>query len=178
LPFLRTACGLTRDLQRAYIAVEPRGVHMMQNGSDLIGHVGIKNAGKLPARNVSWFIGIKHSGNEEETDNFFPLEHCKGNIVIAPETTATRGSVAKVQVQTLNEFCGVASERIDRENEKPTFLYVWGVVKYDDGFEQGRSTEFCHRYNWINRGKNRPQGKLYEIDTEFARHHTHGNDAD
>src|SRR5262249_3485585 len=37
-----------RILQRAYIAVEPLGIHLMKNGSDLIGHVGIKNAGHLP----------------------------------------------------------------------------------------------------------------------------------
>jgi hypothetical protein len=43
----------TRILQRAYIAVEPLGIHLMQNGSELIGHVAMKNAGRLPARKVS-----------------------------------------------------------------------------------------------------------------------------
>ena len=52
----------------------------MQSGSALISHVGIKNAGKLPARNISWLISIKSSLNGAEPD--FPLEPGKGNIVI------------------------------------------------------------------------------------------------
>src|SRR5262245_23914227 len=165
----------TRILQRAYIAVEPGGIHVMESGSDLIGHVGMKNSGKLPARNVRWFIGIKHSGSGEEPLDFFPLlEREKGSIVIAPDTTATRGSALGVQVKTLNEFCG-ESNGTARAKERPTFLYVWGVVNYDDGFKKGRKTEFCHRYNWINRGKNHPIG--YGIDAEFARHHEYCNDA-
>jgi hypothetical protein len=166
----------SRILQRAYIAVEPRGIHMLLNGSDLIGHVGIKNAGKLPARNVSWFIGIKHSGSGEEPGDFFPLERDKGSIVIAPDTIATRGSGPGVQVQTLNEFCGVPSGKA-RTSQRETFLYVWGVVNYHDGFKKKRMTKFCHRYNWINRGRNLPPAQAYEIDAEFARHHEHGNDA-
>jgi len=179
-----TTKNYTRILQRAYIAVEPGGIHVMENGSDLIGHVGIKNAGKLPARNVSWFVGIKHSGNGEEPADFFPLEPADffplkpgtGSIVIAPDTTATQGSAPGpgVQVETLNEFCG-ASSGTARAKERPTFLYVWGVVNYDDGFKNGQMTKFCHRYNWINRGRDHPIG--YGIDAEFARHHEYGNDA-
>lgn len=166
-----------RILQRAYIAVEPLGIHMMQNGSDLIGHVGVKNAGRLPARKVSWFIDITVSENGSEPDEFFPIKEHKGNIVIAPDVIATRGSAARasVTVDGLNKFC---QAELGRAKEKRTFLYVWGSVSYDDGFDTNRTTTFCHRYNWINRGRDRPAGVgPYEIDAKFARHHEYGNDA-
>jgi hypothetical protein len=50
-----------RIVQRAYVAVEPLGVHLMVEGDRVIGHIGIRNAGRLPARQLSWFINIKHS---------------------------------------------------------------------------------------------------------------------
>jgi len=168
-----------RILRRAYIAVEPAGVHAMWNGNDLIGHVGIKNAGHLPARNVSWFVGIKPSRNGEEPDDSFlsPQAPIAGNIVIAPGTTATLGSAPGAEAQMLYKFCGFKSG-VGREKEQPTFLYVWGVVKYHDGFKKGRTTRFCHRYNWINRGRKREPGSESEsrsIDAVWARYHEHGN---
>src|SRR5690242_12313543 len=135
-----------RILQRAYIAVEPLGIQQIKNGSDLIGHVGLKNAGRLPARKVSWFINIRFGHSGEERDDFFPLEFGKGNIVIAPGAVATRSSELRVKVQALNEFSGVG-----RDRERSTYLYVWGAVEYDDGFGTMRTIKFCHRYNWINR---------------------------
>src|SRR5215831_16298029 len=73
----------TEILQRAYIAVAPRGIHLLYQGDKLIGHVSIINAGNLPARNVSWFIGIKISASGNEAH--FPLKSGAGNIVISPE---------------------------------------------------------------------------------------------
>ena len=29
-----------------------------------------------------------------------------------------------------------------------SWLYVWGEVRYDDGFGNTRFTKFCHRYNF------------------------------
>jgi hypothetical protein len=172
--FTRRLWSDARTLQRAYIAVEPLGIHLMRNGSDLIGHVGIKNAGHLPARKLSWFINIRFGHSGEERDDFFPLEFSKGNIVIAPGVVATRGSGISVKVQALNEFCGAAAG-VGRDRERPTYLYVWGAVEYDDGFNEMRTTKFCHRYNWINR---KERDKLYEIDAADARYHEYGNDAD
>jgi hypothetical protein len=161
-------------LQRAYIAVEPLGIHMMINGSDLNGHVGIKNAGHLPASKLSWFINIKFSGSGEESEEFFPLERGNGNIVIAPGTTVTRGSDKHIEVQKLND-ASRAEGAGGKTMEKRVFLYVWGAVEYDDGFKQMRTTKFCHRYNWINRG--RGNVTKYEISAEYARYHDRGNGA-
>jgi hypothetical protein len=162
----------TRILQRAYIAVEPLGIHLMANGSSLIGHVGTKNAGHLPARKLNWLISIKHSLNGAEPESFFPLEKGNGKIVVAPGTVATQATNTNVSVQTLLTECAAEAAKGERALEIDVFLYVWGAVRYDDGFKRTRSTKFCHRYNWKTR-----DGR-YEIAARDARYHDHGNDAD
>ena len=91
----------TRILQRAYIAVEPQGVYLMLNGNDLIGHVGIKNAGHLPARKLNWIVNIKYSLSGDEPETFFPPEKGEGNIVVAPGTLATQGSGTSIKFAEL-----------------------------------------------------------------------------
>ena len=158
----------TKILQRAYIAAEPLGVHLMENESELVGHVGMKNAGRLPARKVSWFVNIHASESGEERDSLFPFQHTRGNSMIEPGSTATRGSAKGVQVQALNEFCAAP------ERERSAYLYVWGAIQYDDGFKRRRTTRFCHRYNWMSR---RQEGNRYVIDAADARYHEFGNAA-
>ena len=160
-----------RIAQRAYIAVEPLGIHLMIEGDRVIGHIGIRNAGRLPARHVSWFIDMKYSNRGDEKE--FSLEKTKGNIVVTPGVTATRGSNKHLILQDLISASGKGEDDpLRREN--PLWLYVWGVVYYSDGWRI-RSTKFCHRYNWAVR--DRTAGK-YNIAKEYARHHEYGNDAD
>ncbi|KGJ69630.1 hypothetical protein BJA5080_08429 [Bradyrhizobium diazoefficiens SEMIA 5080] len=72
--------------------------------------------------------------------------------------------------------------------EAERFLYVWGLVRYEDGFGTTRTTKFCHRYNCANvenihgekeadAGGKGPVIGL-KIRSEFARVHRYGNDAD
>lgn len=110
-----------RILQRAYIAVEPLGIHLMKNGSDLIGHVGIKNAGRLPARKLRWFINIRFGHSGEERDDFFPAGVWQGKYCYCSGCWCDGSSGISVKVQALNEFSGVG-----RDRERPTYLYVWG----------------------------------------------------
>jgi hypothetical protein len=160
-------------VQRAYVAVEPLGIHLMIEGDRLIGHVGIRNAGRLPARKLSWFINIKRSdkGNEE----IFPLDKGKGKITVTPGAMATRGSDKHIVLQDLISASGMDITK-GRSRENPTYLYVWGVVYYKDGVRKirWRFTKFCHRYNWIIREMGAAR---YEIAKEYARYHEHGNDA-
>ena len=163
----------TRILQRAYIAVEPQGVHLMVNGNDLIGHVGIKNAGHLPARKLNCAVNIKYSLSGEEPETFLPPEKGKENIVVAPGTVATLGSGTTVKWWTLLEASAAEAARGDRGAEIDVFLYVWGSVHYDNGFKRTCRTKFCHRYRWVNRG--RGHVGQYEIAAAYARYHQHGN---
>lgn len=163
----------TRILQRAYIAVEPRGINSMLSGAEVIGHVAIRNAGNLPAEKLAWFINMKYSPKGDEF--VFSLEDAKGRILIAPDAEAVRGSEKRLVIQDLLAAAGSG------EQAREIFIYVWGIVCYQDGFGNNRKTEFCHRYNWVNRGRGVSQqrvGWLYEVTPEYARHHEHGNDAD
>ena len=55
------------------------------------------------------------------------------------------------------------------------FLYVWGRIKYTDGFDQERFTAFCHRYNW--RRRKEANGR-FRIARKYGRYHVRGNDAE
>jgi hypothetical protein len=164
-----------RIVQRAYVAVEPLGVHLMVEGDRVIGHIGIRNAGRLPARRLSWFIDIKHSdkGNEET----FDVGKANGKIIVTPDARARRGSDKSIPLQDLISAAGTDEAQGNRSKEKRTYLYVWGVVYYKDGIRwRRRFTKFCHRYNWIVREKG--GAGRYEIAKQYARYHEYGNDAD
>jgi len=139
----------------------------MVSGDRLIGHVSINNAGNLPATNVRWFIRIKSTPNGQETS--FETGDLKGSIVVAPHSATTLACDETIILQARLDASDAGK---GREHEKPLFIYVWGLVRYHDGFVGGRSTEFCHRYNWINRPN---RASAYEIDAKFARQHTEGN---
>lgn len=159
----------TRILQRAYIAVEPRGIRLRIDNGSIMGHVAIKNAGNLPARKLSWFINMKWSPKGDESD--FPIRDGKGSIVITPGSAAIRGSGSFLDVQDLLDACN-AAEISEVDRQRPVYIYVWGVIAYDDGFVPERATQFCHRYNWMLRDPFR-----YGIDLSHARLHEFGNDS-
>jgi hypothetical protein len=52
------------------------------------------------------------------------------------------------------------------------WLYIWGEVRYDDGFGVNRFTKFCHRYHL------RASASGDRIKAKHARYHIYGNDAD
>jgi hypothetical protein len=157
----------TRILQRAYISVDPRGLRLRIDGATLMAHVAMRNAGNLPARKVRWFINIRwsHEGAEED----FPLSEGKGSVVIVPRSEAVRGSDSALSLQDLLAACG-SEIQPSRPNQATVFIYVWGAVSYYDGFVEGRTTRFCHRYNWMMRDR-------YDVDTSHARLHEYGNDS-
>jgi hypothetical protein len=168
----------TEILQRAYISVEPHGIHEMLDMRAVLGHVAIKNAGNLPATALSWSIKIKDSASGDDAD--FTFDVGKGNIVVSPRSESIRGSESFLGIDELNDKCGTNDGRA-RGQENPVFIYVWGIVRYHDGFVEGRETRFCHRYNWINRGRvpggGYPSSGNFHIASAFARVHEHGNGA-
>jgi hypothetical protein len=158
--------------QRAYISVEPRGIGMVVGGARVLGHVGIHNAGRLPAHNVRWFIDIKASPDGIEKE--FPIGELSGDVVAPPGVTMPRGTRRRMLVAELNaQSCSPVKVRSE---ESPVFLYVWGLVRYQDGLGAERWTRFCHRYNWVMRG----EGAIgnYNIDTKYGRYHEYGNGTD
>ncbi len=53
------------------------------------------------------------------------------------------------------------------------FIYVWGIVRYTDGFGEDCFTKFCHRYPVTPKTIER-----HVVSSEYARFHEHGNDAE
>jgi len=151
-----------RNAQRAYLAVEPLGIRVVADRA--IGLIGIRNAGHLAARKVGSFICLKQSDNDDERS--FPLDKPNGAVVIPPGATARMSGV-----QTLvADSNSAASQQPDKIWVRPTYLYVWGIVYYNDGFRGNRFTKFCHRYTW--RKSDTPE--IRELDAVF---HDYGNDA-
>jgi hypothetical protein len=50
---------VTQQQLRAYLSVEPGGINQYGDGSEFLGHVGILNKGRVPARNVSYAIKME-----------------------------------------------------------------------------------------------------------------------
>jgi hypothetical protein len=141
-------------------------------GARVLGHVGIHNAGRLPAHNVRWFIDIKASPDGIEKE--FPIGELSGDVVAPPGVTMPPGTRRGMLVAELNaQSCSPVKVRSE---ESPVFLYVWGLVRYQDGLGAERWTRFCHRYNWVMRG----EGAIgnYNIDTKYGRYHEYGNGTD
>jgi hypothetical protein len=153
-----------RSAQRAYLAVEPLGIRLLFEANRALGFIGIRNAGHLAARKVSCFISLKQS--EKDDEKTFPLEKPNGVIVIPPGATARMSGV-----QTLvRDSNATASHQRESILAKPTYLYVWGIVYYNDGFRKKRFTKFCHRYTW----RKSDTSEIRELDACF---HDYGNDA-
>jgi len=142
----------TRILQRAYVSVQAAGIKNAKITGLLIGHITFLNVGHLPASEIKWHLDITPSNDPDW---------------VPPEATAIRdagGLHPGVSIKRGSTRIGVPSEQ---------FIYVWGRVTYLDGFDQGRFTDFCHRYNTVN--KFAPSGGGWRITKGDARQHDKGN---
>jgi hypothetical protein len=154
----------TRILQRAYLSVIPRGVTPYLSTEDRLGcDVSFYNAGALPAREVCWFINKALSIDAHRKD--FPIANDRfyGSNIIPPKSEMRKGAEG-MDAKPLAEF-------IEGGNRDDRWLYVWGQVRYKDGFGMPRFTSFCHRYNLLGIDKN-------TIPAENGRFHEYGNYTD
>ncbi len=151
----------TEILQRAYLSVTPLGLVPFRREPLHSLIVGFHNSGNLPAREVRWHIN--READESPIRQHFPIgSNFEGSLVIPQGVTAPKGSLG-FETETLNEFYREGTGR-------NRWLYVWGEVRYLDGFGVKRHTRFCHRYNLA---AFREGG----IPARDARHHEYGNDA-
>ncbi|MGB0056091.1 MAG: hypothetical protein WBQ20_04900, partial [Methyloceanibacter sp.] len=115
--------------QRAYLCIEPLGIVLTVGGTRVLGHVGIRTVGNLPAHSGRWFLDIKGSPNAAEKS--FPIGARSGDLVAPPGVSVTRGTKVGMLIADLNEQ-GLSIVRL-RSEENPVFIYVWGMVLYQDG---------------------------------------------
>lgn len=162
----------TRVLQRAYLAVEPLGIHPFDKDGWV--HISVRNKGKLPAQNVTWFIDHTISDNGKLKE--FPINESRfygERLTVPVETEMKRSHRYNLEEQRIHSFL-VASDK------QRVFFYIWGEIRYSDGFENQRFTRFCHRYDnfgvrIISEGKFRDKN---EIPAGYMRLHQFGNEAD
>lgn len=170
---IRRQSNETRIANRAYLSVAPLGIEPF--GMESVAHITVQNVGHLPAKNVSWFIDYAITPNGKLRAP--PIDDGKfygKNFVIHPGAEMKRSKdciLTEAEAQSLRQST-------DRAR---VFFYVWGEVRYQDGFGTVRSTKFNHRYD--HRGIEKvPQGRWYagqdRITPESMRYHQFGNDAD
>ena len=153
---IRVARVAFEQTNRAYISVRPRGLHLTSEG-EWVAHIVIKNVGKFPSKHTCWVIQKKYSPDKREQTLAIDHGELEGDIAVQPSATLLQGS-----------------ERI-KIHGKPSagtseYLYIFGLVSYEDGMGQRRETFFCHRYNLINNNGG-------SIDKIYARYHRYGNTA-
>jgi hypothetical protein len=155
----------TRILQRAYLSVEPGGIEpYLSLDGRLSCDVWFVNSGNLPARGVTWFIDQTFSTDQKLAN--FPIRDDKfdGNNLIPPHGRIRKGAPA-INSAELDAFR-------QRQQGIPDscWLFVWGRVRYVDGFDQNRFIDFCYRYYLA--------GVTWTISGDHGRQHEHGNRTD
>ena len=148
---------------RAYISVEPRGVSEFVPNDRVLAHIGFHNTGQIFAKSVRIHWNAKLCSQEEKRPP--PVDETGADdheLVIAPRATLISGITSFLKTEIAKGLSG----------DKSYFLYVWGIVRYHDGFKPERFTRFCHRYNF----KGCELGS-YTIKADDGRYHQYGNDA-
>jgi hypothetical protein len=165
---------------RAYISVVPLGINRLAGKEFGMGHVGVRNVGKLPARNVA--VVVRMEGADWRTAVFdVPPDLPPTDRVVQPGAEMRQGSRDEIGIGAL---CAADN-----------YTFVWGVVYYDDGYGVRRFTRFCHRYHGASYTRRPHLGFVRSedtvnanalmnewerqpiIDPEKARYHESGNDA-
>jgi hypothetical protein len=155
---------------RAYLSVEPAGIILLGGQLNGLGHVDVRNVGKLPARNVAVFVHMKilNTGEPSSPDTVFPVDTDNEAVsrVIQPGAAMRQGSEHTFPLSQL---------RTPKD-----YAFVYGDVYYEDGYKKRRHTRFCHRYACASHTRSDDEiGRTgIVISKEKARYHEQGNDAD
>jgi hypothetical protein len=104
-----------------------------------MGHVYVKNVGKLPAREVVVQVRMKVGDrvvalSEREDDFPLPSDTMVTDRAVLPGTEMRQGAAE-------SDLVAVA----DLLPQTDRYVYVWGVVYYNDMYQR-RFTRFRHRY--------------------------------
>jgi hypothetical protein len=151
----------TRILQRAYLWCELGYIRSLKDAPGFVPRIVIRNAGHLPAKHVAWVFGEPHITTDYDWRPTTDPPAPEGDITLAPGADMTHGSAAL---------------DIPANLAPGTYLYVWGYVRYNDGFEDGRISQFCHRYNLDLVRRRLETGGLRVIPKMAGRYNRYYND--
>lgn len=160
----------TRILQRAYVTAAPGGIDLYRSlDGRLSCDILLQNSGNLPARNVRWFIDRQFAIDGALRD--FPINEdlIGGNNIIPPKGKMRKGGPA-INAAELDAFRHRIANSSEAAKGNWGWLYVWGRVRYKDGFDRERFTDFCFRYSLAGHG--------WTIHARHGRQHEHGNGTD
>jgi hypothetical protein len=170
----------TEILQRAYLNVEPGGIAPYTSPTAsynpdfrVVAHIRIRNTGNLPARHVRYHLNTEFSPNPEWSEERF------AQLDWSEDYFRERGELTNAVGPTGNNVIPAGSTMNQggptRFLQDKGWVYVWGIVTYDDGFAVCRVTRFCHRYN-CKRFAADGDG-MRRIKPKYGRHYDRGNDA-
>jgi hypothetical protein len=135
---LRHAEGTARRELRAYIGVEPRGVKRITGQDLLLGHIVIRNFGRIPAKNISMFAVTDYYS--DPTKMVFKFgELYKSKTALQPRAKMVYGAASAVDIDSIKVTD-------DDEADYVGYIFVYGKVTYTDEVNTDGWTEFCHRY--------------------------------
>src|SRR4029078_4152698 len=156
----------TRIIQRAYLSVESLGIHPLIQSDKLVAHVKIINAGNLPASKVKWKIKCLFDDDGRRKTFLVEESELEGDNVVTARSEMVQGNDDLISLaQMLKQ-----KDAILRGKKEGAYLYVYGLVHYEDGFGEKRNTCFCHRYTCAIF-----DGKPHQIPADKARQHRYGN---
>lgn len=168
---------------RAYLSVLPAGINELIGSQRAMGHVAIRNVGKVPARNVWVNVRMRVIDSRDDlkggppADVFWVPDDPKQkdpsfgvDRAIQPGTEMRQGCA--------EEDCVPVDDLLAMGRG---YVYVWGVAYYDDGSKR-RSTHFRHRYPIASHNRRAdwdwPANETREvISIDKARFHPYGNSA-
>lgn len=153
----------TKSELRAYIGVEPRGVTRLVDQDNLLGHIKIRNFGRIPAKNISIFVLTDyHSDPTKMVFKIGQLYETKTALQPRAEMILSAASVVSIDFIDVTE---------DGNADYVGCIFVYGKVTYTDEFNTSGWTEFCHRYPCeMMEGDSR-------ISRKHARYHERGGNA-
>jgi nitrogen fixation-related uncharacterized protein len=154
----------SRILRRAYLRVAPGGIRPYISSDERLScDVIFENAGNLPASNISWSIRREFSKDAKFNPPSVENESFVGNNILPPKSEMRKGA----KWIAMSDFIGFKKGGTQDDR----WLYVWGRVRYSDGFRPTRWIDFCHRYNMLGE-----RGLI--IPAENGRYHEFGNRTD
>jgi hypothetical protein len=130
---------------RPYVIVEEirySGMPGLERGNSVDNfevEVLVRNVGLTPAYKSEFKSAMNIYGPEFTNTPDFNVELEKGKIFV-------NNSVYYIPIKNIRPF---SVEDINKLNDKTNFIYVYGILTYQDIFDESHTTKFCFRMDFL-----------------------------